>query len=273
MEAQPAAAANYGACTAANFEAELRMGRNLRVYNDSITAGDKTKQFDGIYAESPYLRQLHSCTANAGQNWAAYSWAILSMYDPQGFYPQVGYGHTDCPTGSNCAIPDGNWFFYTPSPYSQGSLDQMPGAEQPQTGRRYSFKIEWTTQVSLTFTVRDMTDGQTWSTIDNWPKDLATEVFYGFEVNDSEAQWGGTSSTSVARLDKLEYNRDSSSTWYIETYGAYLDCSSEPYDSYPTNRSCDMEPGEPDPWPGHKAIGDAYTDTHEQFIKAYTNDV
>ena len=77
----------------------------------------------------------------------------------------------------------------------------------------------------------------------------------------------------AVQLDELQYNRAGSSTWYLQTYNPYLNCASEPYDAYPTSDSCDMEPGEPDPWPGHVIIGDNYTDNHHGFIKAYTTNV
>ena len=71
----------------------------------------------------------------------------------------------------------------------------------------------------------------------------------------------------------MQYNRYGSSTWYKLTDNPFLNCMSEPYNTYPARESCDMELGEPDPWTGHTIIGDAYTNNHVGFIKAYTIDV
>ena len=153
-------AADYGQC---GPTLQTRIARAMR---QQSTGTGGTNPFDGVYAETPYLRLPHSCIAGTGDH-AGHSLVIAAnLSNGSGLLVQLGWGHFDCPSsGPDCGIPrsqDGYRFFYTVDPLSGGQLAVFPGAEVPQVGHRYSFKIT-TDSLIWTYTIRDITDNQSWT--------------------------------------------------------------------------------------------------------------
>jgi hypothetical protein len=102
-------------------------------------------------------------------------------------------------------------------------LEPFPSAEVPEIGNLYSFRIESGPTGYWIYTIKDLTDNQTWTA--TRPQTFASGVstFYGFEVGRYWDQIGYTSADR-AKVDYLQYRRSDISAWQIMTDDPLTHC-------------------------------------------------
>jgi len=178
---------------------------------------------------------------------------------------QVGYGKVDCPTGYTCGWPDDQLsFIYTPDDSTYGVVAPFPGAETPEIGNVYSFKIESGATGFWLFTIRDETDNQTWTAAVSQDFSSGVSVIYGFEVARYWDQVGGIT-TARGKMYDLQYKRSDSTSWKVLTDDPYAACT-------PSSGVCIVEEtlfGFHDIWVTNE---EGTYDPDQTIVASFTND-
>jgi hypothetical protein len=190
--------------------------------------------FKGSYGRTT-IEDIRSCTGPNTASTVGKSLVLpANLSASNDWLVQLGYGRVDCPSGYSCSLPDNaRSFVYTPSDTSFGVLAPFPGAETPELNNTYSFKIESGATGYWLYTIRDLTDDQTWTTSRAQTFASGVSSFYGFEV---ARYWDqvGYRTDERAKVSYLQYRRSDLSAWQVLTDDPFSHCT-------PSSAVCDIE--------------------------------